>query len=194
MRYSVGSVGLALMIAVSAFAQNGDKRDEKQESRVPAKLIPPSPPLAPDAALKTFKIAPGFKIQTVAHEPQVQVPIALQFDPDGRIWVLEMRGFMPNADGIGEDKPVGRVSILEDADGDGIAEKSKVFLDGLVMPRALLLVRGGLLLAEPPKLWFYPIENDKPGERFVVDEEYAKGADPRLGLRANPEHAANSLT
>ncbi|HWN95133.1 MAG TPA: hypothetical protein VNT99_08880, partial [Methylomirabilota bacterium] len=161
---------------------------------MPPEIIPPSPPLSPAEALKKFKIAPGFKIQTVAHEPDIQAPIALQFDPDGRIWVLEMRGFMPNADGTGEDKPVGRVSILEDADGDGVAEKYKVFLDGLVMPRAFLLVRNGLLLAEPPKLWFYPIQNDRPGDRVLVDESYAREADPSLGKKANPEHAANSLT
>jgi mono/diheme cytochrome c family protein/glucose/arabinose dehydrogenase len=194
MRYSVCSLLPVALIALCAFAQHGDKKDEVQNSRVPTELIPPSPPLSPEEALKKFIIAPGFKIQTVAHEPDVQVPIALQFDPDGRIWVLEMRGFMPNADGIGEDKPVGRVSILEDTDGDGVAEKSKVFLDGLVMPRALLLVRGGLLVAEPPKLWFYPIKNDKPEERIIVDEEYAKEADPRLGPKVNPEHAASSLT
>jgi len=68
-----------------------------------------------------------------------------------------------------------------------------VFLDGLIMPRAFLLVQGGLLLAEPPKLFFYPIRNDKPGPREVMDEDYARGADARQG-RGNPEHAANSLT
>lgn len=180
--------------ALPLFAQRGDKKNEVQEFRVPAEKIPPSPPLSPAAALKTFKIAPGFRINTFAHEPDVQVPIALQFDPDGRAWVLEMRGFMATADGGGEDKPVGRVSILEDADGDGVAEKSKVFLDGLVMPRAFLLVNGGLLLAEPPKLWFYPIQNDKPGERVLVDDDYAKEAETKLGRGANPEHSANSLT
>ena len=181
-------------VAVSACAQNGDKKGEAQQSRVPAEMIPPAPPLAPADALKSFRVAPGFKIQTVAHEPDVQVPIALQFDPDGRIWVLEMRGFMPNAMGTGEDQPLGRVSILEDVNGDGAADKTKVFLDGLVMPRAFLLVRGGLLLAEPPRLWFYPIQDDKPGERVLVDEEYAREADTKLGTRANPEHSANSLT
>ena len=193
MRSLVCRLSLAL-IALPVLGQNGDHKNETQKSRVPAEKIPPAPPLSPADALKSFKIAPGFRIQTVAHEPEVQNPIALQFDPDGRIWVLEMRGFMPNPEGLGEDKPVGRVTILEDADGDGVAEKSKVFLDGLVMPRAFLLVRGGLLLAEPPNLWFYPIQNDKPGQRVLVDDDYAKGADARLGKRANPEHAANSLT
>ena len=184
---------LALTLALPCAAQRGDKKGEAQSSRVPVEMIPPSPPLSPAEALRKFQIAPGFKIQTVAHEPDVQSPIALQFDPEGRIWVLEMRGFMPNPQGVGEEQPVGRVSILEDTDGDGVADKSKVFLDGLIMPRAFLLVRGGLLLAEPPKLFFYPMLNDKPGPREVVDEEYAKGADARLG-RGNPEHAANSLT
>ncbi len=194
MRRFICSLFVGMALAVALFAQSGDRKGKVQQSRVPAEKIPPSPPLPPAEALKKFKIAPGFKIQTVAHEPAVQVPIALQFDPDGRIWVLEMRGFMPNPEGAGEDKPVGRISILEDADADGAAEKAKVFLDGLVMPRAFLLVQGGVLVAEPPTLWFYPIQNDKPGPRALVDSEYANGADPKLGLKANPEHAANSLT
>jgi mono/diheme cytochrome c family protein/glucose/arabinose dehydrogenase len=193
MRKSIGCL-LAALAAFSLPAQSGDKRGDVQSSRVPADKIPPSPPLSPAEAVKKFKIAPGFRIQTAAHEPDIQVPIALQFDPDGRMWVIEMRGFMPTPEGAGEDKPVGRVSILEDADGDGTFEKSQVFLEGLVMPRAFLLVQGGLLLAEPPKLWFYPIQNDKPGERTLVDDDYARGADTKLGTRANPEHAANSLT
>src|SRR5436189_248691 len=123
MRKLFSSVLMAAMAALPVSAQNGDKKEEVQKSRVPAEMIPPAPPLSPADALKKFKIAPGFKIQTFAHEPQVQVPIALQFDPDGRMWVLEMRGFMPNPQGTGEDQPVGRVSILEDADGDGVAEK-----------------------------------------------------------------------
>ncbi len=184
---------LVLMLVLPCAAQRGDKKGEGQVSLVPAEMVPPAPPLSPAEALRKFQIAPGFKIQTVAHEPMVQSPIALQFDPDGRLWVLEMRGFMPNPQGTGEDQPVGRVSILEDADGDGVADQSKVFLDGLIMPRAFLLVRGGLLLAEPPKLFFYPILNDRPGPREVVDEDFARGADARSG-RGNPEHAANSLT
>jgi mono/diheme cytochrome c family protein/glucose/arabinose dehydrogenase len=189
------SLFAAAAVAVVCLAQSGDKKGEVQKPRVPAEKIPPAPPLSPADALKAIRMAPGFKLQTAAHEPAVQVPIALQFDPNGRMWVLEMRGFMPNPDGAGEEKPVGRVSILEDTDGDGVYEKAKVFLEGLVMPRAFLLTRGGLLLAEPPKLWFYPIsKDDQPGERVLVDDEYAKEADTKLGPKANPEHAANSLT
>ena len=174
-----------LCMAFAAHAQRGDKKGEAQVARVPREKIPPSPPLSPDAALKSFKVQPGFRVELFAAEPMVEVPVVAQFDADGRLWVVEMRAFMPNADGTGEDKPIGRVSILEDSDGDGRADKSAVFLDGLVMPRALLFAHGGVLIGEPPKLWFYPIENDKPGPRVAVATDF--------GGQQNPEHTANSL-
>jgi len=90
----------------------------------------------------------------VASEPLVEAPVAMAFDPDGRIWVVEMRGFMPNVDGRGETEIPGRVVILEDSDNDGRIDKRTVFLDGLMMPRAITLIRGGALVAEPPHLWF----------------------------------------
>ena len=177
----------------SVTAQRGDKQGEVQASRIPKEKIPPSPPLKPEEALQAFKIQPGYQIELVASEPLIQVPTILQFDPDGRLWVVEMRGFMATPDGTGETNPVGRISILEDANGDGSFEKHKVFLDGLVMPRALLLVNGGALVCEPPNLWFYPIRNDQPGARELVAADFAKDADPTLGLRMNPEHSGNSL-
>ncbi len=176
-----------------AFAQKGDKQGEVQASRIPKEKIPPSPPLTPDEALKQFKIQPGFKVELVASEPMIQVPTIIQFDPDGRLWVVEMRGFMATPDGTGETNPVSRISILEDTDGDGRMDRHKVFLDGLVMPRALLLMNGGALVCEPPNLWFYPIKNDQPGERVLVASDFAKDADPTLGVRMNPEHSGNSL-
>src|SRR5258707_15878868 len=102
-------------------AQQGDRAGEQQKQ--PTFPVPPSPPLTPEDALKTFKLAPGFHIELVASEPLVEDPIAIAFDPDGRIWVVEMRGFMQNVDAVGEDQPVGRVVVLEDTDGDGKMDK-----------------------------------------------------------------------
>lgn len=190
-RFSLFRFSAAIATVVLAFmsspaqAQRGDKKGEVQSLRVPREKIPPSPPLSPEAALKSFKLQPGFRIELFASEPMVQVPVAAQFDAEGRLWVVEMRAFMPNADGAGEDKPIGRVSVLEDTDGDGRADKSTVFVDGLVMPRAILHARGGVLIAEPPHLWFYPVQSDlKPGPRVAVAKDY--------GSQQNPEHTANS--
>ncbi|MFM1769962.1 MAG: hypothetical protein RJA22_2491 [Verrucomicrobiota bacterium] len=175
---------LALLPA-TASAQNGDKKGEVQVARVPKEKIPPSPPLKPEQALQSFKLQPGHRIELVAAEPLLDNPVVAQFDPDGRLWVVEMVGYMPDADGIGEDQKNGRIIILEDQDGDGRAETRKVFLDGLVMPRALLHVQGGVLVGEPPNLWFYPVQGDQPGPRVQVASDF--------GSRINPEHTANSL-
>src|SRR5215217_7120215 len=78
-----------------------------------------SPVRTPAEELSTFELSHGLKIQLVAAEPLVQDPVVINFDPDGRLWVVEMRGFMADIDNKGEKKRVGRVSVLEDTDGDG---------------------------------------------------------------------------
>src|SRR5215216_5947236 len=89
----------ALLLGLVAHAQRGDKGEKNQPLRVPREKIPPAPTLAPEEALNSFKVAPGFRIELVASEPLVEAPVAMAFDADGRMWVVEMRGFMPNVDG-----------------------------------------------------------------------------------------------
>ena len=74
--------------------------------------IPPATILTPEETLATFKLPPGLKIELVASEPMISTPVAMQFDGDGRLWVVEMNGYMPNVDGKGEDVQSGRVVIL----------------------------------------------------------------------------------
>jgi mono/diheme cytochrome c family protein/glucose/arabinose dehydrogenase len=181
---------LALLVSLCAaplHAQRGDRAGEVQLPPAAHIKVPPAPVLAPSDALKTFKIAPGFRIELVAAEPLVHDPIALTFAPDGRLWVVEMRGYMPNIDGKGEDTPIGSIAVLEDTDGDGRMDKRTVFLDGLVMPRAFALVDDGVLVAAPPHLWF---ARDKNGDG-TADEKIEIASD--YGQTVNPEHTANGL-
>src|ERR1700730_16066410 len=80
----------------------------------PPAPLSPAAPLPPQDEIKTMKVAPGYRVECVAAEPLVHDPIAMSIDPDGRLWVCEMRGFMPDLDEMNEMKPVGTVSVLED--------------------------------------------------------------------------------
>src|SRR6266545_5749519 len=185
----------AVLIGFNLRAQEGEPHDEAQTPRVPRERIPPAPALAPDQALKTFKLQLGFRLELVAGEPLVQDPVQIAFDPDGRLWVLEMRGFMRNLEDTGAFEKIGSVAVLEDTNGDGRMDRRTVFLEGLVMPRALALARDGALVAEPRNLWFCRDTNGdlKCDEKNLVANNYATEDDPKLGPRANPEHAANGL-
>lgn len=147
----------------------------------------PSPARTPAEELASFQIEPGLKIQLVAAEPMVQDPVVITFDEDGKLWVVEMRGFMPNIDGEGENEPVGRISVLEDTDADGRMDVSTIYLDSLVMPRAITLLSGGALVAENEALWWTEdLDGDlKADTKTLIDPEYAGSS--------LPEHAGNGL-
>ncbi|WP_249356629.1 c-type cytochrome [Maribacter sp. ACAM166] len=135
--------------------------------------------------MDSYKIEEGFELEVLAAEPLLKAPVAIDFDAKGRIWVAQMPGYMNDMQGSGEEDPTGSILILEDLDKDGVADHSKVFMDSLVMPRALAQVYGGLLYAEPPNLWFVEIEDDKPVNPVLVDSMYA--------VEGNPEHQPNGL-
>ncbi len=145
---------IALVVAASpGLAQRGDREGHFMEQVWRRFEVPEAPPLAPEAALATLRVAPGFRVELVAAEPLVEDPVAMAWDERGFLYVVEMRGFMPNVDGIGEQEPVGRVVVLEDTDADGAMDRSGVYLDGLVSPRAIAAVPDGVLIGEPPNLW-----------------------------------------
>src|SRR6188768_1185223 len=96
-----------------------------------------------------------------------------------------MEGYMPDTLGHGEDQRTGKIVILSDTNKDGVKDKRQVFLDSLVLPRALCLVEDGILIAEPPTLSFVHIVNDRAGKRDMVDDKYTQGG--------NVEHQPNGL-
>ncbi|BDS07940.1 hypothetical protein NT6N_29800 [Oceaniferula spumae] len=186
-KHTTGHILIAASLATaSLFAQEGDRKGHKMIDPIDINKIPPSPYLDLKDALKTFKIAPGFTIEPVATGTDVDLSIALAFDANGRAWSCEMRSYMPDMDGNGEQTPNGRIRVLEDTNGDGKIDKTTTFLDGLVLPRAVAVTSDGCLYTSKDTLYFIKREGLKPvGEPIVVDTTYAQGG--------NPEHKANGL-
>ncbi|HUR58259.1 MAG TPA: c-type cytochrome [Opitutaceae bacterium] len=181
------ALAFCILAAPFAAAQKGDRRGEEQKPLPATVKVPPAPVRTPEEERATFTLAPGFRAELIAAEPLIGDPIAMEFGPDGRLWVLEMRGYMPNVNGDNEREPVGVIAVLEDSDGDGRYDKRSEFVGGLVLPRAFALVGDGVLVGEPTNLWFFR-DNDGDGKsdsRTSVATDY--------GNTNNPEHNANGL-
>lgn len=168
------------------FAGNSGGDLSKQQPKYHIDHIPPAPVLSPEEELKTFKLPPGFHLELVASEPMVQEPICLTFDPDGRMYVVEMRAYMPDVAGTGELNPEGRVVRLESSKRDGVYDKRTVFLDHLSVPRAVGLVGDGVMVAEPPNVYLCKDKNGVAEGRKTVFTDFASHV-------ADPEHQANGL-
>ena len=152
------------------------------------KVSDESPPLTPEAALKTFYMPPGYSVELVASEPLIQDPVAFDWDTEGRLWAVEMPGFMADITASNERDPVGRVVVLSDANADGVMDRRTVFADGLVLARSLKVLDDGVLVAEPPNVW---LMRDTDGDlradaRELVTDQYGR-------RETDPENNANSF-
>ena len=147
-----------------------------------------SPPLSPAEALKRFSMPPGYRVELVASEPLVQDPVMIDWDGEGRMWVVEMPGYMPDINAKGEHDPIGKIVVLEDTNNDGRMDKRTVFQEGLVLARWLKVLGRGVLVAEPPNLWLFEDTNGdlRADRRELVTKEYGR-------REGNVEHNANSL-
>jgi putative membrane-bound dehydrogenase-like protein len=132
-----------------------------QERVADPKDLPRFPPVAAADALNTFQLRKGFRLELVAAEPLVIDPIALAFDADGRLFVIEMNDYPDHSARLGQ------VRRLEDTDGDGRFDKSTVFAKGLRWPSAIHCYAGGLFVGSVPDLIYYK-DTDDDG---VADEK-----------------------
>ena len=152
------------------------------------KIGPESPPLSPEDALKTFYMPPGYRVELVAAEPLIQEPVAIDWDLNGRLWAVEMPGFMANITGSNEYDPIGRVVVLEDVNGDGRMDRRTIFADGLVLARSIKVLHRGVLVAEPPNVW---LMQDTNGDLRMDTKELVTD---RYGRReTDPQNNANGF-
>ncbi|QDS94445.1 Cytochrome c [Roseimaritima multifibrata] len=126
---------------------HGDKPDDK-----PLGGTNGIPPTSPEQSLQKFETDADLKVQLVASEPQIVDPVAIDFGPDGDVWVVQMTDY---GRGIEEEfVPQGEVRVLKDNDGDGHYETSQVFIGGLRYPTDVKVWRDGALICDAPNIIF----------------------------------------
>ena len=103
------------------------------------------------ASAEPLHVQPGFAIEQVAGPAQVRFPMFAAFDDRGRLYVAESSGGDLYEE-LDKQTRKCRISVLEDADGDGHFEKASVFAENLVFPMGLVWRAGKLYVADPPEL------------------------------------------
>src|SRR4051794_12792086 len=149
------------------------------------------PALPPEEERQKLILQPGYRLELVLSDPVIQEPTAIAFDGNGRMFVLEDRGYMQDVDATGEHDPIGRVSLHEDTDHDGVYDKHTVFVDNLVFPRFLLPFGPNALLTKEShaqEVWKY---TDTDGDGVADKKELF---DTGYGRYGNVEHEESFLT
>lgn len=104
-------------------------------------------------ALDSFQIEPGMRIDLIAAEPLVIDPVALAFDENRQMYVVEDRGYPDPVEG-GSTTTLGRVALLKDTNGDGIYDKRTEFATGLTYPNGLMPWKGGVFVTCSPDIYY----------------------------------------
>ena len=109
----------------------------------------------PEEELAGFKIPEGFEIQLFASEPDIQKPVNISFDAKGRMWVTQSFDYPLPAPGKATD----RISILEDTNGDGKADKFTHFNDTLDIPVGVYPMNDGAISFSIPYVYKFTDAN-----------------------------------
>jgi mono/diheme cytochrome c family protein/glucose/arabinose dehydrogenase len=153
----------------------------------------PKPPinvLTPEEEVKKIWLPPGFKLEPVLTDPNIEESAQIAFDGNGRLFVLELRSYMQDADAGGELDPISRISMHEDRDNDGKYEKHSVFVDKLIFPRFVMPYGANAVLtmeSNADEVWkFTDTNNDGVADKKDL---FATG----FGRLANVEHQQSGL-
>src|SRR4051812_28433251 len=114
----------------------------------------------PELERKTFIVAPGFEVNLFAADPLLAKPIQMNFDPQGRLWVASSEIYPQIKPG---EKANDKIIILEDTTGKGVADKTTVFADGLLIPTGIAPGDGGAYVANSTEI--VHLSASKPGQK-----------------------------
>lgn len=149
--------------------------------------LPRIPPVPLEKSIETFEIRPGFKLELAAHEPMIADPTDIDFDEQGRLFVVEMVGYCEH-----RDDALGKVKLLYDDDDDGVFDRATVYAKGLKWPTSVCCYDGGVFVTASPDIFYF---KDTDGDGVAdFQETVFTGFGPAPGERLNMQAMLNSLT
>ncbi|MDB4522477.1 cytochrome C, partial [bacterium] len=145
--------------------------------------------LSKEEAHKSIELQDGYSLELVLSDPHIKEPMAMAWDGNGVLYVVEMRTYMQDADASGEKKPTSRISRHEDTNGDGVYDKHSTFIDNLLLPRMVLPLDDRIMVGvtDTLDLWTY---RDSDGDG-VADEKVKIHEGGKRG--GNMEHQPSGL-
>ena len=124
------------------------------------------PSVDPIVELKSFLIPEGFEVNLYASDPRMAKPIQMNFDSQGRLWIAASESYPHIKPG---EKASDKIIIVEDVDGDGVAEKTSIFADGLLIPTGVVPGDGGCYVANSTDLLhFQDVDGDGVSDKRRV--------------------------
>lgn len=160
---NAGVVFTCLLLLLSQACNKNQQKintAQKQESAF-AEHVRTTPYQTAAQEQRSFRLPPGFEITLFASEPDISKPMNIAFDDRGRLWVTQSAEY-PYAAETGKGKD--RITILEDTDGDGKADKVTPFRDDLNIPIGILPVHDGAIAYSIPNIYYFKEDNKKAAE------------------------------
>ncbi|MEP3478895.1 MAG: PVC-type heme-binding CxxCH protein [Fuerstiella sp.] len=103
----------------------------------------------PELEKATFVLPEGFKVNLYAADPAIAKPIQMNFDADGKLWVVSSETYPHIEPGA---EPKDRVLVIQDHDRDGVSDQTTVFASGLLIPTGVAPGDGGVYVANSTEL------------------------------------------
>ena len=114
--------------------------------------------------MKPIKLQEGFKLNLFASEPIINKPVVIDWDANGRFYVVEMNTYMQDIDGKNQRDATSRVVRFEDTNSDGNYDKHTVLIDWPVLPRMLLTTTKDKVIARETDTFDLYSYEDTDGE------------------------------
>jgi putative membrane-bound dehydrogenase-like protein len=147
--------------------------------------------LSPEQSRRAIHTKVGLAVELVVAEPLVASPVAIDFGPDGKLWVAEMADYPLGLDG--KYQPGGRIRMLESTKEDGRFDKATVFLEGIPFPTGVTVWRNGVLVCAAPDILFAE-DTDGDGKADRVRKLFSGfGTDNYQGRVNNLEYGLDGL-